>query len=86
MMCRYFGNDETHGNNLEVMEHIRVAGINLKCDKYIVKTEYCSSLVTCTILGGVLPIQRKQMPRSRHNDHQQATAIELILGYGDLFV
>ena len=48
MMNRYFGNDETHDNNLETMDHVRGVHIRLNCSKYIVKIEYCSSVVTYT--------------------------------------
>ena len=46
----YFGTDETYDNKSldNGANYIRGAGIKLNGDKCIIKTEYCSSLVTCT--------------------------------------
>ena len=49
MMCRYFIMDKTYDNNLEIVEHIWDVGIMLNYNKCIVRTEFCSFMVTGTL-------------------------------------
>ena len=49
MRCRYSCYDEIHAKNLEVLEHIRGAGIKLIYVKCVFTTECCGSLVTGTL-------------------------------------
>ena len=58
MICRYIGNDETHYNKLEAMEHIRGANIKFNDDKCILRL----NIGNLCALGEARLVQRKQTP------------------------